>query len=59
MVLLVILVINTTVWPHVHPLMMILSFLSFAVLALTVALSILIGDGSAATLSAVRACPAM
>jgi hypothetical protein len=55
-VLLVILVINTLVWPHVHQLMTLMSFLSFAVLTLTVAFSILIGDGSAWTLPAVRAC---
>ncbi len=54
--LLVILVINTIVWPHVHQLMTLMSFLSFAVLTLTVAFSILIGDGSAWTLPAVRAC---
>lgn len=44
--LLIILVINTCVWPHVHNVMTLMSFLSFAVLTLTVALSVLIGDGS-------------
>ena len=35
--------------PHVHPLLVLLSFISFAVLTMTVSMGILIGDGSVAT----------
>ncbi|GAX80748.1 hypothetical protein CEUSTIGMA_g8183.t1 [Chlamydomonas eustigma] len=44
--LLVIVLINTAVWPTVHPLLVLLSFISFAVLITTIALGILIGDGT-------------
>ncbi|KAG1678483.1 hypothetical protein FOA52_014514 [Chlamydomonas sp. UWO 241] len=44
--LLIFVFINTVVWPMSNPLLVLLSFCSFAVLILTVSMAMLIGDGS-------------
>ena len=44
--LLLIIVTNIIVWPQMQPRLALLSFVSFAIIILTVAMGILIGDGS-------------
>lgn len=46
--LLLCVLINTVVWPTVNPLLVLLGFVSFSILIMTVALSVLLGDGSSA-----------
>ena len=49
-----IVVINTVVWPQVQPVLVLLSFVSFAVLVMTVAMGIILGDGTTIPISQVR-----